>query len=296
LPGCFVLREAGGAMEIRAWRQQHQCRSAVVVGGGVLGIEAADALRRLNLTVTILQRTDRLMERQLDAKGSAILERYLAGLGIRVVTDVSGLTCRGDSRLETVQLADGEVMEAEIMVACAGIGPNAEIARDAGLEVERGVKVDRSMRSSDPDIFAVGDVAELPGSISGLWAVSTAQGRVAAAALFGRESSYSEPSTLVNLKMDGIDVKSYGLISASSAEQETITGVGDGEDEHRLLIVEGGRLLGAIFVGPPGTGRHVADLVEQKPDLTPILDDLRRGDWDALSRVVGAPRVAQAAE
>ena len=170
------------------------------------------------------------------------------------------------------------------MVACAGVQPNVEIARQAGLEVGRGVKVDATMRTSDPDIFAIGDVAELPGSVSGLWAVSVAQGQVAAAALFGREVAPARPNTLVSLKMEGIDVKSYGLIEPGTADQEAIVDAGGDANVHRLLVVENGAVAGAIIVGPPGTGRVAADLIERRPDLTPILPELRCGNWDALEK------------
>lgn len=284
LPGCFVLRDAEDAMAIRAWRQTHRCRRAVVVGGGVLGIEAADALRQLDLDVTILQRTSRLMDRQLDARGSAILQRYLEGLGMSVVTNARVERCYGERRLAGVLFEDGNAVEADIMVACAGVQPNVEIARQAGLEVGRGVKVDATMRTSDPDIFAIGDVAELPGSVSGLWAVSVAQGQVAAAALFGREVAPARPNTLVSLKMEGIDVKSYGLIEPGTADQEAIVDAGGDANVHRLLVVENGAVAGAIIVGPPGTGRVAADLIERRPDLTPILPELRYGNWDALEK------------
>lgn len=286
LPGCFVLRDAEGAMAIRAWRQEKGCRHAVVVGGGVLGIEAADALRQLNLNVTILQRSSRLMDRQLDARGSAILQRYLEGLGVSVMTEVRVERCVGEGRLTGIALVGGETIPADILVACAGISPNLEIAREAGLAVGRGVKVDAMMQTSDPDIFAVGDVAELPGSVSGLWAVSTAQGRTAAAAVFGREVPYTEPNTLVSLKMDGIDVKSYGAIEPSGPDQEAIFDTETDENEHRLLIVDNGALAGVMFVGPPGTGRLATDLIERRPDLTTILTDLRQGRWEALEKVL----------
>jgi NAD(P)H-nitrite reductase large subunit len=286
LPGCFVLRDAEDAMAIRAWRQTHRCRRAVVLGGGVLGIEAADALRQLDLDVTILQRTSRLMDRQLDERGSAILQRYLEGLGMSVETNARVARCQGEGRLAGVVFEDGKVIEADILVACAGIQPNVEIAREAGLDVGRGVKVDSTMRTSDPDIFAVGDVAELPGSVSGLWAVSVAQGQVAAAAMFGREVAPAQPNTLVSLKLEGIDVKSYGLIEPATTSQEAIVHTGGDENEHRLLIVENDAVVGAVFVGPPGTGRVAADLIERRPDLTPILPRLRRGNWNALEKAL----------
>jgi nitrite reductase (NADH) large subunit len=286
IPGCFVLREAGDAMDIRSWRQTHACRTAVVLGGGVLGIEAADALRQLNLSVTILQRASRLMDRQLDERGSAILTSYLENLGMTVVIDAQVSQICGEQRVTGVALEGGDILEADIVVACAGIRPNIEIAREAGLEVARGVRIDRAMRTSDPDIFAIGDVAELPGSIGGLWAVSTAQGRIAAAAVFGRDINYVEPSTLVSLKMEGIDVKGYGLTAAEQPGQEVIVAPSEADNEHRMLVIEDGRVAGAVFVGPPGTCRYVADLIEQRPDLHPILDDLRRGNWDSLASVL----------
>lgn len=282
LAGCFVLREASDAMAIRAYRQGHGCETAVVLGGGVLGIEAADALRRLNLEVTILQLGPRLMNRQLDEKGGRILERYLEGLGIGVRTGIGVENCVGTDRLTGVALKEGEVIPADIMVACAGIRPNIEIARTAGLDVGRGVKVDTAMRSSDPDILAIGDVAELPDAIGGLWAVSSSQGRVAAATIFGQNAEYTEPNTLVSLKMDGIDVKGYGAISAEGAGQELLTDPHEDEDTHRLVVLEGSRLLGAVFVGPPGTGKPVPELIERRADLGEIATALRGGDWSVL--------------
>lgn len=282
LPGCFVLREAADAMAMRRWRQEKVCRHAVVVGGGVLGVEAADALRHLNLDVTILQRADRLMNTQLDQRGSDILTRFLENLGIKVRTDISVKRVRGSDRVQSVELSDGEVIPCDLYLACAGVAPNTELAKAAGLKVNRGVVVDRGMRTSDPHIFAIGDVAELPGEISGLWAVSTAHATVVAASIFGGEAAYVAPSTLVTLKSDGIDVKGFGLTEAKTEQQETIEGDAVDEHTHRKLIVEGGRIAGAVFVGPPGIGKHIGPVIQKKADLTPILEDLRQGRWEKL--------------
>lgn len=286
LPGCFVLREASDAMAIRAWRQTHGCRTAVVVGGGVLGIEAADALKHLNLNVVILQRGHRLMDRQLDERGSSILTRYLDGVGISVKAGVEVERIEGDARVRSVKLTTGEEIEADIFVACAGIQPNVAIARAAGLKVNRGVIVDEMLRTSDPNVFAIGDVAELPGAVGGLWAVSTAQATAAVATMLGRETRYVPPSTLVSLKMDGIDVKGFGLTETTRDTQEVICSAEERADEHRLLIVENGRIAGAVFVGPPGIGKFIAPLVQKNPDLTPVLAELREGNWDALGRLL----------
>ena len=111
--------------------------------------------------------------------------------------------------MRSVKLTTGEEIEADIFVACAGIQPNVAIARAAGLKVNRGVIVDEMLRTSDPNVFAIGDVAELPGAVGGLWAVSTAQATAAVTTMLGCETRYVPPSTLVSLKMDGIDVKEF---------------------------------------------------------------------------------------
>jgi nitrite reductase (NADH) large subunit len=284
LPGCFVLREAADAQAIRGWRQHRASQKATVLGGGVLGIEAADALRRLNVKTTIIQRADRLMNKELDEKGSAILRQYLERLGIEVITGASVAKVLGQNHVQQLELSNGNVMDADIYIACAGVKANSEVAAAAGIEVNKGVVVDASMRTSDPDIVAAGDVAELPGAISGLWAVGTAQAAVAAATLFGKEASYSAPSTLVSLKMDGIDVKGFGRLTGGEGIEE-ICDPDEPENEHRRLFISDGRIVGAVFVGPPGTGQDVGAAIQKKADLSGILDRLRNKDWAALGTV-----------
>ena len=287
LPGCFVLREASDAMAIRAWRQSHRCHTAVVIGGGVLGIEAADALKHLNLNVVILQRGHRLMDRQLDERGSAILTRYLDAIGISVKAGVEVARLKGEDRVRSVELKSGEEIEADIFVACAGIQPNIEIAKQAGLKVNRGVVVDEMLRTSDPNVFAVGDAAELPGAVGGLWSVGTAQATAAVATMLGRETRYVPPSTLVSLKMDGIDVKGFGLTEPTRDTQEVISSVEARADEHRMLIIENERIAGAVFVGPPGIGKFIGPLLQKNPKVTPsVLSELRQGNWDALGQLL----------
>ena len=284
LPGCFVLREAADAQAIRTWRQDKDCLNAVVLGGGVLGIEAADALRRLNLKTTIIQRSDRLMNRELDEKGSAIMRMYLEGLGINVITDASVSKVLGGERVDHLELNNGETLEADIYVVCAGVKANTDLAKDAGLEVNRGVIVDSQMQTSDPDIVAAGDVAELPGAVGGLWAVGTAQASVAVATLFGKEAHYKPPSTLVSLKMDGIDVKGFGKLDTEDGAEEII-GLDVSENQHRRLFVKEGVITGAVFVGPPGTGQNVAQAIQKNADISSIVDRLKAGEWDALGEV-----------
>ena len=284
LPGCFVLREAADAQSTRSWRQEMQCTRAVVLGGGVLGVEAADSLRRLNLHTTIVQRSERLMDRELDEKGSAILRRFLDGLGMDVVTGASAAAILGEDRVREVELDNGSILPAEIFVACAGIRANTAIAVDAGLEVNRGVVVDDHMRTSDPKIFAVGDVAELPGTLGGLWTIGTAQAEVAASAVFGKDAAYEAPSALVSLKVEGIDVKAFGSREVGD-DVEEIHDSAEPDNLHRKMFVKDGRAVGAVFVGPPGTGKEIARIIQQRLEVSNVLDRLRRFEWSALEDV-----------
>lgn len=280
MAGCFVLREAADAQAIRTWRQEMKCTRAVVQGGGVLGIEAADALRQLNLETTIIQRSDRLMNRELDERGSALLQQYLENIGIQVITGASVKAVQGSERVEGIELTNGEVIPADIFVMCAGVSANKQLAEQIGLEVNRGVVVNAAMQTSDPDIYAVGDVAELPGAVAGLWAVGTAQASVAAKSLFGQEATYEAPNTMVSLKMDGIDVKGYGRFDLEEADM--IQGDDETANTHRRLAIKDGRIMGAVFVGPPGTAKDLPAAINSKADLTPIMDRLRKGDWAVM--------------
>ncbi len=283
-PGCFVLREAVDAQAIRAWRQEKGCTRAVVQGGGVLGVEAADALRRLNLDTTIVQRSGRLMNRELDERGSELLEHFLETLGIHVVTGASVASVKGDDRVEGIELTNGEVLPADLFVTCAGVKANTALAEKIGLEVNRGVVVDAQMRTSDPDILAVGDVAELPGTVGGLWAVGTAQAAVAAQVLFGRDATYTPPNTMVSLKMDGIDVKGYGDLEGGD-DVVDVSQSADSGNVHRRVVIKAGKLKGAVFVGPPGIAKDLAQVIQSQADLSPIIGRLQEGDWKALGEV-----------
>ncbi|HET6371171.1 MAG TPA: FAD-dependent oxidoreductase, partial [Nitrospiria bacterium] len=166
-PGAFVFRTLDDCDAIL-----EQCRTdkeAVVIGGGLLGLEAARALINHGVRVTIVHLMDRLMERQLDPIGGALLKREMERLGITVLLDASASEIFGrDGLIEGVRLGDGRMIPAGMVLVCAGYRPCTDLARTAGLSVDRGVVVNDRMQTSDPNIFAVGDVAEHRGKVYGL--------------------------------------------------------------------------------------------------------------------------------
>ncbi|MER2626237.1 MAG: FAD-dependent oxidoreductase [Accumulibacter sp.] len=280
----FVLRSAEDAQALRQHVQLRRARRALVIGGGVLGVEAADALHHLGLHVTLLQRSDRLMNTQLDHQGAARLAAYLEGIGIQVLTEVNVSRWEGQGEgLRAAWLAHGPCARADVFVACLGISANAQLARAAGLEVGHGIRVDACMRSSDPDIYAVGDVAELPGALRGLWAVGAAQAATAAGALLGQPQPYQAPRVVLQLKCDGIDLRSFGEIAARPGDEE-YTALPNAASWWRLILRQG-VLVGAIYVGPPRSAKDFTRVVQAGADLTSLRADLRRGDLTGLAKL-----------
>ncbi len=286
-PNAFVLRSAEDAQAMRYYAGRAKAKRALVVGGGVLGVEAADALHHLGLKVTLLQRADRLMNAQLDQPGAARLQGYLESIGIQVVTNASVMRYEGAPVLEVAQLAHGPRVKADVFVAALGIQANTFIAEQAGLALgDNGVRVDRHMRTSDPAIYAVGDVAELKGTPRGLWPIGSAHAATAAASILGDDAPYATPRIVLQLKCDGIDLRSQGEIVAREGDEDFHAREGD--DAWWRLVVRHGQLAGGLYVGPPGTAKAFTKLLQQPVDLGPLRAELRAGSLDGLKRLARA--------
>lgn len=272
----FVLRTAGDAQSIRAAIQQRGAKHAVVIGGGVLGIEAAEAMANLGLKVSILQRGRRLMDKQLDAEGAQVLTKYLGDRGIEVVPDCKQFEIVADAdSLTMLKPDDGREYAADVYVACAGIVPEMELARSAGLDVGRGIKTDAAMQTSDANIFAVGDVVDAGAGIGGLWPVAVSHAHRAVASMLGTPGADGQQPIVLQLKSDGIDLRSFGKIDPVPVEAEVMTAKG-GETWWRLVILNGAA-IGAVLVGPPGSARSLTRMLQEQADFTPYLDSLRQG-------------------
>jgi NAD(P)H-nitrite reductase large subunit/ferredoxin len=279
-PNAFVLRSADDAQSIRDHVRQHQSRRAVVIGGGVLGVEAADSLRKLGLQVMLLQRADRLMNAQLDESGAAKLASYLESLGIQVVPNVSVTKFDGADQLTAAWLSHGPRVRADLFVACLGIQANSFLADQSGLAVGQGILVDETLRTSDPDIYAIGDVAELRGTPRGLWPISAAHAATAVAAIYGEPAAFKLPRIVLQLKCDGIDLRSSGEIVPRDGDEDFHARPDD--PAWWRLIVRDGQLVGGLYVGPPGSAKLMTKVLQQPPDLGEWRDELRAGNLDAL--------------
>jgi nitrite reductase (NADH) large subunit len=290
--GTFVLREAEDAMRIRAFIQERRCSQAVIVGGGPLGLETGYALKKLGLQVTVLERKDRLLHRQLDEPAGRLLLRFMEGLGLEVLLRAYTAALESeDEHVTAVRLEDGTTIEADVFLVSAGIRANVAIARDAGLEVRRGIVVDERMQTSDLRIFAAGDVAEAAGTIAGLWPTAVEQAQIAAANAVGADEIYGGTLPVTMLKVRGVELTSVGRFEPEGPGDEVIALEDAAEARYRKLVIHDGGLVGAILLGYPLEAAGVVRAVKDGRDVTPWLEQLRAGDWSALA---DTPRVAAA--
>jgi nitrite reductase (NADH) large subunit len=262
-PGVFTFRDLTDAQKLQA--RTVRSRVTVVIGGGLLGLEAARAVRRFHTRVIVVEHADRLMPRQLDGEGSLWLLKAVkaAGIEVRLSAAVKGI--EGGSEVKGVLLRSGDVIPCDTVIVATGIVPNNELALRAGLEVGRGIRIDDATRTSDPRIHAVGECAEHNGQVYGLVAPGLEQAAVAANRLCGGEASYAGSVSATNLKVMGCKVFSVGEVERSGpADPARARSFADPFGEgYRRILVRHGRLVGAQAVGPWDETPRVQESVRQ---------------------------------
>ena len=248
---------------------------AVVIGGGLLGIEAAYGLARRGVPVTLVHLMDRLMERQLDAEGAALLADAMRGKGVRVLLGAQTSAIHGNSGVEAVELADGRMLPCGLVVMAVGIRPSTTLAAAGGLQVKRGIVVDDAMQTSAPGIYAIGECAEHRGACYGLVEPCYEQARIAAAAITGELARYSGSVLATNLKVSGVSVFSAGDFEGAGAE--TVVVRDTGQRSYRKLVLRDGCLAGAVLVGDTGDALWYADLIRSGASVSAFREALAFG-------------------
>ncbi|MBX6420928.1 MAG: NAD(P)/FAD-dependent oxidoreductase [Nevskia sp.] len=265
LPGvqCFRTLADVGAM-IEAARSH---RRAVVIGGGLLGLEAAHGLIRRGMDVTLIHLCPVLMERQLDAHAASLLQRSLETRGLRLILPAQTQALLGDTRVRAVRLTDGRELPADLVVIAAGIVPETQLARAAGLACERGVIVDDVLLTSDPAISAIGECAQHRKQCYGLVAPLYQQARVCAARLAGDAGArYAGSVVSTKLKVTGIEVFSAGEFNGGEGCQ-TIVLRDPRRGIYKKLVLREQRLVGAVLYGDIRDGAWYARLMQSGENL-----------------------------
>jgi nitrite reductase (NADH) large subunit len=248
--GVFVFRTLEDCRRMAGYAAK--CRRAVVVGGGLLGLEAAYGLKDHGVEVHVLQRSDRLMDVQLDAPSGDILRAAVESMGVRVSCNAITAAVLGDEQVTGLRLQDGTLLECDMVVLACGIQPNVELAAACGLDVERGIVVDDHLQCpSDPAVYSVGECAQHRGKTYGLVAPLWEQAKVLADHLTGRrsEAAYLGSETGTRLKVMGLEVASLGLIEPAGADDEVVQFIEPRRGVYKKLIIRDDRLVGAIILG-----------------------------------------------
>src|SRR5688572_20632753 len=253
LPGCFVYRTIEDLEAISAWAGVHAGGTGVVIGGGLLGLEAAYALKKLGMNVHVVEFAPRLMALQLDETGGTVLRKRIEELGVAVHTSTSTKVIEGDGRARLLRFATGDELEVDAVVFSAGIRPRDELARAAGLTVaERGgIVVDQRCRTSDGDIYAIGECASYEERTYGLVAPGYQMARAAVADLTGGDAVFTGFDMSTKLKLLGVDVASFGDAFASHPGAHVVSLLDSSTAVYKKLVLSPDRkhLLGGMLVG-----------------------------------------------
>ena len=248
----------------------------VVIGGGLLGLEAAAALRMRSADVTVLHLMSHLMELQLDPAAGRLLQHTLEGRGIKVHCRAQTTAILGHRRVEAVLLDDGTIYPADLVVMATGIRPETRVATDARLHVERGIIVDDQMRTSDPDILAIGECVQHNDVCYGFVAPLYDMAEVAARTLARQPAAFRPVQSGMSLKVTGISLYSVGdFHGAEGTESILLSDPGIGL--YRKLVIRDGRLAGAVLLGDTGDGPWYLDLIRSGAPVEKIRDDLAFG-------------------
>ncbi len=253
-----------------------QKKRVVVIGGGLLGLEAAYGLAKAGASVTLLHLMDRLMERQLDAPAAELLKSLVERKGIEILLNANTARFHGETGIEAVELVDGRRIDADAVIFAAGIRPNVALAKEAGIAVNRGIVVDDCLQTGAPGIFALGECAEHRGTCYGLVEPAYEQARVLARHLAGAPAAYNGSVVATNLKVSGVSVFSAGdFMGAEGSENLVLSDVSHGT--YKKLVVSAGRLTGAVLVGDVQDALWYLELIRNRRPIAGIRDRMMFG-------------------
>ena len=293
LPGVVTFRDLDDVDKMVAAAEAGG--DAVVIGGGLLGLEAAHGLALRGMRVTVVHLMPTLMERQLDEAAGWLLKEELERRGHTILTgaDTEAILAHG-GHVAGVRLKDGREIPADIVVMAVGIRPNIALAKGAGLEVERGIVVDDHMATSDPAIMAVGECVQHRGQCYGLVAPLWEMCRALADALTERPSGYSGSVTSTKLKVSGVDVFSAGDFSGGDGSEDIVMRDA-ARGVYKRVVVAGGRVVGAVLYGDTADGNWYFDLIRKGEDIAEIREALIFGQAFAAGGALADPNAAVAA-
>jgi nitrite reductase (NADH) large subunit len=275
----FTLRTISDALHIRKFTEN--TRKAIVIGGGLIGLEFAASLRKLGQQVTVVELFQRLLPRQLDPDGAALLKNRIESLGINIVLGVKTAEILGEKTVTGIMLDSGKKVSGDLVLVSAGMRSNTELASEAGIKVNRGVVVDEHLRTSADDVYAIGDVAEYEGTVYGIIPAALEQASNAAANMLGDEhANYTGTVPSNTLKIVGIDLTSMGLVNPEEPTYEEIKKTDAPKGVYKKIVLDKGKIVGAILLGDKKGVTSIRKLIAQETDITKYKNLILNDDFD----------------
>jgi nitrite reductase (NADH) large subunit len=277
--GVFALRSVQDARDIHAWAEGVE--EVILIGGGLLGLETGNALRKLGKRVMVVEFFPRLLPRQLDTDGAKRLQEMMEDMGFSFRLGAKTQEITGQDRVSGVQLEGGEALSGSMFIISSGVGPNLQLAQTLGRELNKGIQVNEHLRTSQENIYAAGDVAEYKGMPYGIWPAAMEQGKIAGTNMAGEDLTYSGTTMATSLKVVGIDLASAGNIDV---ENELEAKVLSNENVYQKVVLEDNRIVGCIMLGDTKGFNKVTRAMTGKKDVGETKDRLLTEgfDWNLL--------------
>jgi nitrite reductase (NADH) large subunit len=276
--GVFALRSIKDALAIKEFTKKS--KNAIVIGGGLLGLEFAASLNKLGQQVEVVEIFPRLLPRQLDQDGAEILKNRIESRGIDFVLGVKTVEILGRDMVSGILLDSGKEISGDLVLICAGMRSNVQLAVEAGIKVNRGVVVDGNLRSSADDVYAIGDVAEFEGRVYGIIPAALEQARIAATNLLEeKQTVYTGTVPSNTLDIVGIDLTSMGIVNPEDGKYEEKR-IDDQKGIYKKLVLDQGKIVGAILLGDRKGITTIKRLMVQGTDITKCKDSILKDDFD----------------
>jgi nitrite reductase (NADH) large subunit len=276
--GVFTLRTLDDAFELIEYTESQ--RRVTVIGGGLLGLETARALKSRGAEVEVVEFFDHLLPRQLDEQGASLLKSQIEKMGIGIHL---GLACEemlGQERVSGLRFKGGQEIETDVALVAAGVRPNIRIAQDAGLETDRGLIVNDHLQSSSPEILAAGDVTQHAGRIYGIIPASFNQARIAAQNITSQKQKYEGTIPSNTLKVVGLDLTSVGTVNPEDESYEEVRKESRDQGVYKKIVVRNGEICGLICIGTKKGVSEISRLISQKANVEKWKESLLDDDFD----------------
>ncbi len=276
--GIFALRTLDDAFELLEYLKNHQ--RVAVIGGGLLGLEIARAMKSRGARVDVVEFFDRLLPRQLDIQGASMLKAQIENMGINVHLGLATEEILGQNDVRGLRFKGEREIEMDMAIVAAGVRSNIRLAKEAGLETDRGLVTDDYLQSSNPKIFGAGDVIQHRGRVYGIIPSSFNQARVVASNILGKKEKYEGTVPSNTLKVAGLDLTSVGLVNPEEGTSEEFRKEKKEEGIYKKVVIQKGVVVGAIWMGTKKGVNEINRIISQKINIEKHKISLLEDDFD----------------